>query len=504
MRIAIGQLCQESNTFNRNPTTQADFERWGVATGADVIERFGTTGEMSGFHSELATWPEAIEKVGLARFLCWPWGKVDAATWAWIQQTFRDSLHQAGPVDAVLIALHGAMAAEGEDDVSGALLELIREIVGPDVPIIGTLDLHANVTQKMLANASVLTVYHTSPHLDQFETGQRAVRALRKIVDGVQPRLYARKLPMMTPADLHNTFTGPPAALYRKLEALERDPLVLSAAVSMVMPWFDCRELGWTITLYTAEASDHWLQTCTELAEDCWNLRQPLSDVHRLSPAEAVSQAKAHGGHPIVIGDGADATNSGSPGDATVLLREFLKQQPIPHGAMTFLIDPDAVALACTAGVGQPFESFIGATFSPEFSEPVRFIGTVERLVDMKFVLNGHGGKNIPIDMGRGAVVRSGDVTVVLAERSGPGSSPLLYEAAGLDPRQCGIVVAKSPAGFRADYEPFCKLVILADCPGCATPNWPRLKFVRNEAPLWPLQGIAEPTDANWCYTINP
>ena len=143
----------------------------------------------------------------------------------------------------------------------------------------------------------------------------------------------------------------------------------------------------------------------------------------------------------------------------------------------------------------------VGATFSPEYSNPVRVQGSVEKLLPMKFILNGHGGKQMPIDMGRAAVIKSGDVSIVLTERTGPGSTPLLYETAGLDPRTCGMVVSKSPAGFRADYEPFCKAILLADGPGCATPNFPRLKFDHISKPLWPLQEVVKPEDAAWCKT---
>src|SRR5207244_1698218 len=115
--------------------------------------------------------------------------------------------------------------------------------------------------------------------------------------------------------------------------------------------------------------------------------------------------------------------------------------------------------------------------FAPEYSQPVRLRGTVERLLDVKFILDGHISRNLPVNMGRGAVVRSGDVTVLLVETSGPGSSPRLYETAGLDPKTFGIVVAKSPAGFRAEYEPFAAGMLLADCPGCASPNWPKMRF---------------------------
>lgn len=500
MRIAVGQLWQETNTFNRNPTKLSDFKDWGIATGPDVLRKYGETGELGGFVAECAKWDPNIEFVGLARMVCWPWGSIDVPTWQRIRQTFIEQLQAAGPVDGVFLALHGALCAENEFDVTGSLLQLTREIVGPKVPIVGTLDLHANITPKMMNQADLLVGYHTSPHLDHFETGERGVRGLRRMIEtGTRPQKYYRKLPMMTPAESHNSFTGVPAPLYRKLEALERDPRVLSAGLYMVMPWLDCPKLGWTITLHTDKPDPEFDKVVQELADECWRIRPAMCEIERFSPEEVVARAKALGVHPIAIGDGADATNSGCPGDSTALLREFLKQQPIPHGALTFVIDPDAVAAAYTAGVGGNFDMHVGATFSPEYSNPVRVQGTVERLLPMKFILNGHGGKQMPIDMGRAAVIKSGDVSIVLTERTGPGSTPLLYETAGLDPRTCGMVVAKSPTGFRADYEPFCKAILLADGPGCATPNFHRLKFEHISKPLWPLQEVAKPEDAAWC-----
>lgn len=500
MRIAIGQLWQETNTFNRNPTQWSDFENWGVAVGPDVVARYGETNEIGGFTSECRAWDPGIELVGLARFLCWPWGRVEAAAWRRIQETFERSLAAAGKVDAVVLSLHGAMSAEGEDDVTGALLAQVRQIIGPDVPLVGSLDLHANITRRMMDAADLLVGYHACPHIDQKETGQRAVRGLRRMLDlDRRPTKYWRKLPMFTAAESQNTFTGPAAPIYRRLEALERDPGVLSAGLYMSMPWLDVPALGWTVMLHSHEPRPEWEREVSQLAERSWGLRQAMSDIERFGPAEVVAKAKAHGGHPIVIGDGADATNSGSPGDNTVLLREFLKQQPIPHGALTFLVDPEAVAQAQRVGPGGEFDALVGAAFAPEYSEPLRFRGTVEKLLDVRFILSGHGGNNTPINMGRGAVVRSGDVTVLFTEKNGPGSSPLLYEAAGLNPRTCGIVVAKSPAGFRGDYDPFVAAAYLADCPGPATAVFSRLKFEHVTHPLWPLDGIETPHQAGWC-----
>jgi len=499
MRIAIGQLWQETNTFNRNPTRRDDFENWGLATGDAIVENYGETGELGGFVSACRAWRPEVEFTGLVRAACWPWGRVDATTHAWLLEEFAERLRNLGPVDGLLLALHGAMAAEEEHDLTGALLAQIRAAVGPDVPIIGTLDLHANVTPQMIAAADLLVGYHACPHLDSFETGQRAVAGLRAMLEsGRRPETHWRKLPMITAAESHNTFTGPPAPLYRRLEELERREDILSAGIYMAMPWFDAPQLGWSVVVSTMGGADG-AKLVEELANDCWQLRETLEAVERYPAGDVVAKAKAHEGHPIVIGDGADATNSGSPGDSTHLLREFLAQQPIPYGAITFLVDPEAVATATQAGIGGAFHGLVGGGFAPEYSDPIEFRGVVENLLEINFVLDGHIGKKLPIHMGRGAVVRSGDVTVLFTEKNGPGSSPLLYEAAGLDPRSCGIVVAKSPAGFRADYDPFVAGTYLADCPGCATPNWDRLNFHNINRPLWPLQKIAQADEADWC-----
>ena len=504
MRIAVGQLWQETNTFNRNPTTLDHFENWGVATGNAVLEQYGETGELGGFLTACRESNPNIEFVGLARYACWPWGSVDHETWTHIRRTFREQLERAGTVDAVFLALHGAMAAEGEDDLTGALLEMVRKQVGPQVPVVGTLDLHANITPRMIEQAAVLAGYHACPHLDSVETGARAAAGLRRILeDDIRPVTWWRKLPMITPAESHNTFTGPPAELYRELERLEADTEILTAGLYMAMPWFDCRELGWTITLTAAEGTSRCKRIVDDLAAKCWDLRAPMSDIQRYEANEVVERALAEGGHPILIGDGADATNSGAPGDSTHLLRAFLETDEIPHGALTFLVDPDAVSLATQMGVGGTFDTLVGGAFAPEYSEPVRFHGTVERLVNLEFVLDGHISRNLPIHMGRGAVVCSPNVTVLFCERTGPGSTPRLYETAGLDPREYGIVVAKSPAGFRADYESIAAGILLADCPGCATPNWSRLNFLHANRPLWPLDKMESPTEARWCRPVR-
>lgn len=497
MRIAVGQCWQETNTFNPQVTRWSDFEAMGIAYGDEVVERYGQTGELSGFLEEFRKLQPQAEYPGLARFGCWPSGSIEAGTWKRIKETFVERLQAVGKVDGVYLTLHGALCAEDDPDVTGTLLKLTRDVVGPDIPVVGSLDLHANITLQMMQSADVLSGYHTSPHVDGPQTAARAARALNWLLSsGKKPTTLVRKLPMITAAESHNTFVGPPAPLYRRLEELERHPDVLSACLYMAMPWYDQPELGWTYTLTTKSGSPEWQKVIDDIAKDAWNLRHVMEDVERFAPDKVVARALTVSGKPVVVGDGADATNSGSTGDSTSLVIEFLKQ-PIPGGALSFMIDRNAVAAAYAAGEGNIFDAQIGGRLAA-YSPPVRFQGRVEKLLDMKWILSGHICNNLPIDMGRGAVVRSGDVTLVLCERSGPGSSPKLYECAGLDPRNFKIVVAKSPAGFRADYSPFAADIILADCPGPAAAHWESLKFEHVNRPLFPFDDVASP-DVEWC-----
>ena len=188
MRIAIGQLWQETNTFNPVPTTRADFEQFGVLRGTRLVEQMAHTNELGGFIQSLRAWPEKPEIVGLVRLPAWPNGKATHETFQWLRQEVIGALRQQLPVDAVLLALHGAMVADGAPDVEGEVLQAVRQLVGREVPVVATLDLHVNVTRGMVEAADTLVLYHTYPHVDIVETGERATAVLRRIlVDGARP-----------------------------------------------------------------------------------------------------------------------------------------------------------------------------------------------------------------------------------------------------------------------------------------------------------------------------
>src|SRR5262249_21967730 len=158
-------------TFNPQPTTRQEFEQFGVLRGSEMVERMADTNELGGFIQSLRVWPERPEIVGLVRLPAWPSGTATHETFLWLRQEVTGALSRQLPVDAVLLALHGSMVADGAPDVEGEILHAIRKVIGPSIPLVATLDLHANVTRRMVDSADALVLYHTAPHIDVFETG---------------------------------------------------------------------------------------------------------------------------------------------------------------------------------------------------------------------------------------------------------------------------------------------------------------------------------------------
>ncbi len=495
MRIAIGQLWQESNTFNPLPTTWADFEAFGHFEGDAIIKQFADTNELGGFIQTLRAFPTPVEIIGLQRFAAWPSGPIDAPTFRLLIDRMLGSLSQAGRVDGVLLALHGALVADGEPDVSGHLLARVRELVGPSVPIVATLDLHANMTARLVAAADVLTLYHTAPHIDVMNTGKRAAQSLRRMLfEGAKPVTAFRKLPMVVPAERANT-QDPNSisfSIRKTLEGWERNPFVLSAGIATVQPWLDIPEMG-TSVLVTCAGPEwrNWAeQSCSELARAVWQRRREyLPEI--VDPTWAVAQAHACSDGLTVISDSADATTSGSTGDSTVLLREMLKYT-WPRPAIVPIVDPAVVAEADRLGVGATFAATMGGTRNRRDFQPITLDVTVKTTFDAKFILSGHLGDKLPIDIGRSAVLTHGNVHIVATSRSGPHFAPQLFQTAGLDPFTASLLIAKSPCGFRAAYADQSKQIFVARAPGCAPSDFWNYPFIRIPRPLWPWDEMGD------------
>ncbi len=506
MRIAVGQLCQESNSFNPVPTTFADFEAFGVYEGDELIERMARTNEPGGFIQALRQWPERPEIVGLARYWAWPSGPLRADVAERLLGRMTELLRSAGPLDGVLLSLHGALLAEDDPDVSGALLQRLRAAIGT-VPLVATLDLHANVTPRMVRAADALVMYHTAPHIDVMDTGRRAAAVLRRmVVDGARPVTAWQKLPMVSPVERANT--QDPAsvshAFRRKLQEWEADPRVLCAGLATVQPWLDIPRLGNAVVVTTAGDADLARRLCAELAGEVWHRRREYMP-ELVDVADAVRHVHAESAGLVVLGDASDATTSGSTGDGTAVLAELVRYD-WPRPALVTLVDPRAVDEARRCGVGNGWVATLGGTRAPHVARPLTLSVHVENLFEARFVMSGHLAENLLIDMGPAAVLRHGNVRIVVTSRSGPHFAPQLFQTAGLDPFAASVLVARSPCGFRAAYAERARRIIMVRAPGCAPSQFWTQSYERIDRPLWPWDEIAAwvPTPLNGSAEPRP
>jgi microcystin degradation protein MlrC len=489
MRVAIGQLWQETNTFNPIATTRADFEAFGVLRGDELIEQLADTNEPGGFIQSLRAWPERPEIVGLVRLPAWPSGRVTAETLAWLRKEMLDALDRAGPIDAVLLALHGAMVAEDDPDVEGAVLKDVRGRVGPGVPVVVTLDLHANITRRMVDHASAIVLYHTAPHIDVFETGQRGAVVLRRIlIEGAHPVTAFQKVPAVMPAERANTQDPDSVSfgLRQRLVELEKESGILAAGLATVQPWLDIPDLGSAVVVVADRDGPLAEERCEEVAEELWSRRADyLPNLEDLQ--DAVRRARelcAEG--LIVLGDSADATTSGAPGDSTWVLGELLRHD-WPRPALMTIVDPELVQALYPAAPGTKWSGQVGGKRDTKFARPLPLTAELERSFEAWLTLSGHLARNLAIDMGRSVVLRAaGNVRVVVTSRTGPHFAPELFRAAGFDPFAAAVLVAKSPCGFRAAYRDRARAIFMVRAPGCAPSEFWNYPYHHIPRPLWP------------------
>jgi len=487
MRIAIGQLWQETNTFNPIPTTRADFEQFGVVRGAELVARMADTNELGGFIQSLRAWPERPEIVGLVRLPAWPAGLATRDTFDWLHEELVGALRDALPLDAVLLALHGSLVAAGHPDVEGDVLASIRRLIGPRIPLVATLDLHANITERMVRAADALVLYHTAPHIDVFETGQRGAAVLRRIlIDGARPVTAFQKIPMVVPAERANTQDSASVSYshWNKLKMLERLSPILTAGLATVQPWLDIPELGTAVLVVTDGDADVARNVCEALATQVWNHRREYLP-ELASVDSAVREAHDNRDGLYVLSDSADSTTSGAPGDSNWVLQELLKHD-WPRPALVTLVDPDLVADVQRLGIGAELTAPLGGKRDQRFSRPITVTTKIAGLFDARFVMSGHLARNMPIDMGPSAVLRNGNVHIIITSRTGPHFAPQLFQAAGLDPFAASVLIAKSPCGFRAAYEARAKKVMVVQAPGCAPVDFWRYEYRNISRPLWP------------------
>jgi microcystin degradation protein MlrC len=493
VRIAIGQVMEESNTFVRQRADLEHFRNNQLLEGCDVVEKLrGTRAEIGGFLDALEA--AGVDVVPTVAANCVSSGPVPRATFEALAGELVRRLAAAGPLDGVLLALHGAMVLDDDADGEGALLAAVRKQVGPAVPVVATLDLHANVTPRMVDEADALVGYDTYPHIDLYETGVKAARLLLATVRGeIHPITLLAKSPMVVPAEGMGTSDQPMAGLMAEAKRLEQRPGILSVSLFPVQPWLDVAQTGFSVVAVAdgARRAAEIETAVRQLAWQAWELRRRF-EAHLLDVDDAIRAAVALDGGPVILSESADSTGSGSPGDSVAVLERLLALG-VRERCLTTVVDPAAVARAIEAGVGNEVTVPVGGGLDGRYSRPVTITGRVHVLSDGRFTYSDQKSRGTEGRMGRAAVIEVGRIAVLVTERAAFTVDPAFYRSVGLEPRDAKIVTVKSPLQFRDGYGAFAKAMWVVDTPGPSTANLGRLDWQHVSRPLFPFDDDFEP-----------
>jgi microcystin degradation protein MlrC len=485
VRIAIGGLMHESNTFAAGRTDVAAFAAGGLETGDGIYARWGEA------HHEVGGFFEGARQFGFDAVptlmgTAIPAGPLTAEAYGELSDRLLTAIAGAGLVDAVLLALHGAMVAEGEPDADGALLERVRSLIGRDRPLVVSLDYHANVSPRMAAASDALVAYRTYPHIDQRLRGLRAAALGAQAAAGrVRPTQALSKPPLLINILAQETGIEPLRSLMKSLDELEDTHGYLDASLLAGFPYADVPEAGPACVVVTDDAPELASETAARLSARIWQLRHELTATPPGSE-EAVQQALACRETPVVLVDLGDNVGGGSAADSTVLVHELIRQGA--NGAIVVLHDPEAVRACAAAGLGQEVTVDAGGK-ADRHAPPLHLRGRVRCLHEGRYVETEprHGGSRIN-DQGLTAVVETAEGnTVVLNTRRHPPFSLGQLTSLGLDPRSARFLVVKAAVAYKAAYAPIARTIIPVDTPGLTAVNPARYAYHKIRRPILPL-----------------
>lgn len=479
-RVLIGGVWHETNTFSPIPTDLDAFRRFLFVEGDEIAPA------LDGTNTEIGGMLAAAEEAGIDPVpACWagavPSGMVQRSA---LDEIIARLVAAATPRPAgVLLALHGAMVAEGLDEADAHVVARVRQAVGPDLPIVCTIDYHANVSAALVDAADVLIGYDTLPHVDMAERGREAVAVIARLLAGeCRPFKAFRKLPLLTVPQMQGTADPPMRDLMALCRRLESEPGMLCASIVVGFPYCDVPQLGAAVLAYgEAEAAE---RTADRLAEAIWARRADFRPTLG-SPEDAVGAAVRANRGPIFLVEPADNVGGGATGDGTTLLRLMLEQRA--SDAACVIWDPVAAAEAARIGAGGTFRGRIGGRTLPLYGDPVEIEGTVTFSGEVRYRRDAGWMTGQPATMGLVGTIRVDGVSVIVtSERTIPFDT-LHLRLPGVEPTRTKMVSMKCGSAWATAFGEMAVGHAYVDTPGICTSNLERLSFTRLPHPFYPL-----------------
>ncbi len=480
--IAIGGIMHESNTFS---DTRTDYGAFSQTFARYLINAWEETHhEMAGFIQGATQYDYTAHPTLMASAT--PAGPVTDDAFDRLTDMLIQHLKSIPKYDGLLLALHGALVAESYPDGDGEILHRLREALGRDLPIVVTLDQHANVSEQMVAESTALVIYKTTPHIDQRQRGLQAAELMMRILrDEVTPAQALAKPPMLLNILYHNTSVPPMAPILTAAKQLEMRTDVLAASVAVGYPYADVYEAGPAFVVTTDDNPKLAQTEADRLSDMLWRVREELT-LDLPDAAQAVEQAVASDEHPVILVEMGDNIGGGSPGDSTFVLAEF--QQQGASGFVVILCDPEGVQTCVQAGIGADVALDVGAKADNLHGSPVSIQGKVRLIHDGRYEETEprHGGQRHH-NQGLTAVIVVGDSLVVLTSRRQTPFSLHQLLSLGINPTEMRMIVVKAAVAFRAAYEPIAGRIIEVDTPGLTAVNPLHFEYHNIRRPLFPL-----------------
>jgi microcystin degradation protein MlrC len=495
-RVGLIALLHETNTFLNRSTTLGHFESNVLCDGPDVLDAFRSSQhEVGGFIDGLEASGD-IEPVGVFAARAMPYGRISAECWQVLMSRLRRALVGAGDLDGLLVAPHGATVADEEIDADGVWLSVVRDYFGSQPPIIGTLDLHANVSPRTASACDALVGYRTNPHLDQRARGVEAaelmIRPLRREISPVSALV---QLPLCINIERQATAEPQGQRLRTAIDQLlHGNPNLLSISCFYGFPYADVSQMGASVIAVANGDSSVVQQAASELAQYWWSMRSEF--VGKLVSVEealalACRRRAQDSSRPVGLLDMGDNVGGGSAGDGTVLIDAWLRPGAGP--ILTVLFDPIAVQHAVELGVGNGRRLTIGGRTDRFHGAPIEDIFKVLAIGDGKFSETEprHGGYG-RFDQGKTAILRSDSGLTVMATslRVAPMSLQQLTSQ-GLNTSDFAAIVIKGVHAPMAAYAPVCSKLIRVNTPGSTCADLSQFHFERRRRPMFPFEQSA-------------
>lgn len=489
IRIATAGYQHESNTFSSIPASLDLWRRSGILEDAASIRAEYATSQstLAGFFAAAAEDPE-VELVPLFFTRLMPMGAITPEATDFIFDHITQALRDHGPWDAVLLPLHGAAVSASHPDADGELVRRVRAVVGPAVPIGVALDMHANIAPQLVADADIVTVYQTNPHIDAYAQALRCARLLIRTVRGeIRPTAALEMPPLLVNILCQGTSDAPMKDLLQVADAQARRPGVLSVSVVEGYPYADVAEMGMSFIAITDNDPALARDVARQVALAAWALRAELNQGGTPIDA-ALRRAQAAPAGPVVLFDVGDNVGGGSPGDSTHILHAARRLGV--SQLLQAVCDPEVVRMAQQAGVGGRIQASVGGKSDALHGRPFPIDALVTALSDGCYEETGptHGGFRFFND-GASCALRTIDgYTLVLTSRSAGSSSLQQFRALGIEPLDMKIVVAKGVHSPRPAMEPIAREMIWVATPGVTSADLTTFTYRHRRVPLYPLE----------------